>query len=227
MDVTGQLPEATRAYELRNEIYPRSVAGWINLGLAYEQAGQYEKALERFQQARRLAPDDMLAGGNTARMLVCLDRPAEALAIGEMLLPDSESPYFRRWLYQAAFLQNDESSMSEQARAGESPGMFNEQAAVAAYFGRIEEARDFSRRATELSQRSGFGNESTAETAILRAYLEAMVGYREEAAHLALAELASSRGKFVLANAAWISSRCRTSQPRNGARSTFFRLCRW
>jgi tetratricopeptide (TPR) repeat protein len=70
-----------------------------------------------------------------------------------------DSQYLRFCLYQLAFLQNDAAGMARQAawavgKPGAEDVLLASEANTAAYFGRLAEAREFSRRAVASAERS-------------------------------------------------------------------------
>src|SRR5665811_968617 len=53
--VTGELEKAAQTYQEMIESYPQDFRAYSNLGIMYNQQGQYEKAVEIARQAMRLA----------------------------------------------------------------------------------------------------------------------------------------------------------------------------
>lgn len=51
--------EAQYRWKRATEIDPTYPAAWNNLGIAYEQKGMFEEALEAYEEALDLAPDDI------------------------------------------------------------------------------------------------------------------------------------------------------------------------
>ena len=55
----GLWTEATYRWKRASQIDPTYAAAWNNLGIAYEQEGMFEEALEAYDEALDLLPDDI------------------------------------------------------------------------------------------------------------------------------------------------------------------------
>jgi serine/threonine protein kinase/tetratricopeptide (TPR) repeat protein len=174
--VTGELEKAIEEYELWSKSYPRDDTPPLDLGVIYQQLGQYDKAVVETKEALRLAPTT--AGyGNLSFEYIALDRLDDA----EKVLREAQSKgfdglYIRGNLYLLAFRRGDLKGMEQQlawaaGRAGDEDAMLSGQADTDAYYGRLVRARDFSRRAVESAVRGG-----SKETAAL---WRATAGLRE------------------------------------------------
>ena len=75
--VTGELEKAIEEYELWSKSYPRDGTPHLNLGVIYQQLGQYDKAVVETQEALRLAPTTT-GYGNLAFEYIALDRLDDA-----------------------------------------------------------------------------------------------------------------------------------------------------
>ena len=71
-NVTGELDKAVQTYQEWTESYPRDSRAYNNLGIAYGDQGQYEKAAEVTRQAVRLAPDQGPGYANLANYTLAL-----------------------------------------------------------------------------------------------------------------------------------------------------------
>src|SRR5437879_2316429 len=71
--VTGELEQASQAYELWAKTYPQDLVPPTNLGDIYAQLGQYEKAVTETQYGLRLEPT-MVGYGNLAGDYLALNR---------------------------------------------------------------------------------------------------------------------------------------------------------
>lgn len=56
-----ELDDAERYAQKRADLFPDSTGGWVNLGYVYELKGDYLKAVECYEQALAIDPDDELA----------------------------------------------------------------------------------------------------------------------------------------------------------------------
>jgi serine/threonine protein kinase/Flp pilus assembly protein TadD len=174
--VTGELEKAIEEYELWSKSYPRANSPHLNLGVIYQQLGQYDKAVFETQEALRLMPTTT-GYGNLAFEYIALDRLDDA----EKVLQEARATGFdgldiRGNLYLLAFRRDDKKGMEQQlawaaGRAGDEDAMLSGQADTDAYYGRLARARDYSRRAVEAAVRAG-----SKETAAL---WRAFAGLRE------------------------------------------------
>jgi serine/threonine protein kinase/tetratricopeptide (TPR) repeat protein len=200
--VTGDLEKAKQVYGLWLQTYPREAVPPTNLGVVQQSLGQYEKSLEDFRQAIRLAPNDVVNYGNLVTALVNLNRVKEAKAAAtEAAAKKLDSPDLRVALYQLAFLQSDEVAMSEQVQwAAERPGddsvLLYYQADTAAYYGQLNKARELSRQAVAAADRAG-RKERAAASEAAAGLREALFGNGAEAKRFAANALKHSNGRDV------------------------------
>jgi serine/threonine protein kinase/tetratricopeptide (TPR) repeat protein len=176
LTVTGELEKAIEEYELWSKSYPRTGTPHLNLGVIYQQLGQYEKAVVETQEALRLNLTTT-GYGNLAFEYIALDRLDDA----EKILREAQAKGFdgldiRGNLYLLAFRRGDSKGMEQQlawaaGRAGDEDAMLSGQADTDAYYGRLVRSRDASRRAVESAVRAG-----SKETAAL---WQAFAGLRE------------------------------------------------
>jgi serine/threonine protein kinase/tetratricopeptide (TPR) repeat protein len=198
--VTGNLEEARKVYELWAQAYPREFVPPANLGVLYQSLGQYDKALEEFREALRLAPDDALTYGNLVISYICLNRLTEARATAEEAQAKNfDSADLHLFLYELGFLQHDATRMAEQvARAMGKPGqeslLLYFEANTAAYSGQLNKAREFSRQAVASAKRAGEKDRAAGAEATA-ALSEALFGNAVEARQRATTATAQSIGQ--------------------------------
>ena len=75
--VTGDLEKAIEEYELWSKSYPRDSTPPLNLGVVYQQLGQYDKAVVETKESLRLAPTTT-GYGNLAFEYIALNRLDDA-----------------------------------------------------------------------------------------------------------------------------------------------------
>jgi Flp pilus assembly protein TadD len=158
--VTGELEKAIVQYELWSKSYPQDDTPHLNLGVIYQELGQYDKAVVETKESLRLAPRST-EYGNLAFEYIALDRLNDA----QNLLREAKAKGFdgldiRGNLYLLAFRQRDDTGMERQlvwaaGRVGDEDAMLSGQADTEAYYGRLVQARDYSRRAVESAVRAG------------------------------------------------------------------------
>jgi eukaryotic-like serine/threonine-protein kinase len=105
--------------------------------------GDHKSALRDAQEALRLAPGQSVANINVAMSLLSLDQRKEAKqTVQRALARGLDASYMHILLYQVAFLENDTKEMEAQV-ARLSGGADFEQSSTEAYFGRIQNSREF------------------------------------------------------------------------------------
>ncbi len=199
--VTGEIEKVKETYELWKQTYPRDTIPRNNLAVQYDIIGQYDKALAEAQEALRLDPNEPRHYLNVAAAYLGLKRIAEAKAILERQLAQlGDIPGAHLTLYDIAFLQGDMPAMQKHAAALRGKPLedrlWRSEAEIAAYAGRLREARELYRRSAELSQRRGF-KESAALTVALEASAEAEFGNATAARERVKEALAILRGVGV------------------------------
>ena len=200
-EVTGNIEEAEQSCKLWIQAYPRSEMPHVYLsGAIYPVTGQYEKAVEEARDAIHLKPDFNVPYAFLMWNYMSLNRLDEAkAAYGQALEHRLDSTFYPPFLYQIAFLRNDAVGMERQvARSAGRPGLEDEllslEAETAATSGRLRDAREFSRRATDSAARSG--EKETAATYIARSGLyEALFGNTGEARRLVTVAMGRSAGR--------------------------------
>ena len=200
--VTGELPKAIPIYEQWKQSYPRDSGPHINLGVLYSSTGQNEKAAAEYREALRADPDAVLNYGNLASTYLNLDRLDEAKAVLDSAAARNlDDPTLRFDLYGLAFLKGDAAGMQQQVNWGTGKPVVEEfmlstQSDTEAYFGRLNQAREFSRRAVESALR----NDAKEPAALLQAdgaMHEAELGNPAQARQSAAAALALAPGRDV------------------------------
>ena len=199
---TGELAKAIPFYEQWIQSYPRNDVPHINLAVIYGALGQNEKAANEFREALRLDPDNVTNYGNLAGTYQSLDRLDEDKAvIDQAAARNLEDLNLRFDLYMLAFLKGDAAGMQQQFNWGMGKPvveefMFSVQSDTEAYFGRLNQAREFSRRAVESAKH----NDAAEPAALLQAEAamhEAELGNPAQARQAANAALALASGRDV------------------------------
>jgi eukaryotic-like serine/threonine-protein kinase len=166
--------------------YPRDCLGHGELGFFYAGNEEFDKALPEILEAHRLCPDDGLTSASLINTYTALNRLAEARAVSEEpRVKATDSFEVHSALYRLAFLQHDDAAMDrEVAFAAGKPGfedmLWYDQAQTAAYYGRMKDSREFSRKAVASALEAHEKERAVldAEVAGLR---EAYVGNMAEA----------------------------------------------
>jgi len=151
--VEGSTQKTIDTYQIWTQTYPNDFVPHSNLAGAYEQRGDHDKAIEEYRTAIRLAPDEPLPYGNLAGIYQGRGRADEAKRVVEDALARGlDSIGFRSSLYSLAFFRADTAEMDRQIAAAErlTEGfrIRAQQAIVAAYQGRLGDARALCERFT-------------------------------------------------------------------------------
>ena len=170
--------------------------------------GQYDKALEEGLQAFRLDSESGQAYSNLVYDYLVLNRPEEARATAQEAQTKSlDSSSLRWYLYQLAVYEKDAAEMARQVawlagKAGNEGWVSTIEADAAAYSGRLEKAREFSRQAVVAWAVRADEKESAANVEAQAALREALFGNASEARQRAAAALRLSTGRDVQYGAA-------------------------
>jgi serine/threonine protein kinase/tetratricopeptide (TPR) repeat protein len=195
LSVTGDLDKARQVYELWERVYPRDALPHGNLGDIYSALGQPDKALAETREGHRLNPSG-LSYDHLVDRYINLNRLEEARAtIKEAQAKNLDSAGLHFELYRFALLQNDKAGMKQQVDWAigkpEEIDLLNFESWTAASSGRLRKAREFSRRALALAERTG-KKESAEEIERYAAWEEVLVGNAAEARRRTEAILALS-----------------------------------
>jgi DNA-binding winged helix-turn-helix (wHTH) protein/tetratricopeptide (TPR) repeat protein len=204
LNVTGQLDEAIRTYDLWARDYPREAPPLGNQGFGYNMLGQLDEALRKADAGYQLVPASSTAAGTLAQIQLALDHPEEVRKINSAALhytPDSFA--IRLLVFQEAFLRSDTAAMQEQLLWGENhPGdgdwLLNSKGDSEAYFGRLKSATSWFDRAV-LSAKKSDNAEMAAAWQAKAAWIEAEFGNPDAARRYASSALTTAPGRDVRA----------------------------
>jgi eukaryotic-like serine/threonine-protein kinase len=199
---TGEIEKQAQTYELWEASYPRDAAQISeSLGNIYAELGQHDKALAKYQEGIRLAPN-LVSYTNLGGAYLSLDRLGEAKStLDEALAHKLDAGSVRENLYLLAFLQGDAAGMEQQVawgagKPGDEDLLLSTQSDTEAYYGRMSQARDFSRRAVDSAVRAD-AKETAAFWQVNAALREAELGNAALAKQGVAAALALAPGRDV------------------------------
>jgi hypothetical protein len=179
---TGNQEKAQQTCEQWAQIYPREWTPHAFLsGFIYPVLGTYEKAVKEGHKAVELAPDTYTGYFLLGYNFVYLDRPAESEDVLRRASERKmESPFLSLLRFDLSFLKGDSAGMQQEVAAAQGkPGaedwISDRQAFALAYTGRLQEARRWSQRASDLARQAGH-RERAALFAIKGALWEAFFG---------------------------------------------------
>ena len=200
--VTGNLEKCLQVCELWEQTYPRNADPHFCLGNLYNNLGQHEKGLAEARESLRLEPESGLNYSYVAFAYLTLGQVERARTIiQELQAKNLDSPPAHDILYALAFVRNDSEAMArEVAWAAGKPGvedvMIANEAATAAYYGRLSKARQLTRLAIESAERAG-EKETAAGYQADAAFREALFGNAGRVGKWAAPALAGSADKIV------------------------------
>jgi Tfp pilus assembly protein PilF len=199
---TGDLEKARQALELWAQTYPRDLVAQVDLDANYGTLGQFNKSREGLKQAVQMDPGSALAITDLFASSIETDYFEEArnLAV-EAQSEKMDSPALHLGLFQLGFLQNDAAEMAKQVNwAKDQPGiedaLIAAEADVAAYYGQLSKAREFSRQAVASALKEG-EKETASGYEADAALREALFGNAAEAKQRAAAALALATPRDV------------------------------
>jgi eukaryotic-like serine/threonine-protein kinase len=199
---TGELDKWAQTYQLWVANYPRDYLPHLNLGDYYGIIGQYDKALTELQEALRLEPNEVMGYADLEATYLQLNRLDDAKATFDQALARKlDSGLLREYVYALAFLREDAAQMEQQVawgagKPGDEDPLLSIQSDTEAYYGRMNEARDFSRRAVDSAVRAD-SKETAALWQVNAALREAELGNAALARQGVAAALRQSPGRDV------------------------------
>jgi DNA-binding winged helix-turn-helix (wHTH) protein/tetratricopeptide (TPR) repeat protein len=158
LNATGELEKAAQTYELWQQTYPRDYVSYGDLGVVYQDLGNWDGALKKHRQAMHLEPN---SGANYANLGVdytSLNQLDDAEAVYKQAEERKlGSEYLLQSRYLLAFLKGDTTQMAQLlSTATGKPGsehlLLALQADTQAWYGKLESAREFTRRAMDSAQ---------------------------------------------------------------------------
>jgi eukaryotic-like serine/threonine-protein kinase len=178
----GDLASLDQTFRVWMATYPRDSGPHGSLCVNYQSIGQFQSALAECQEAVRLEPDYVTNVANLADVYLDLEQYDEAQKTCE------RSPVQKLLCspsYYLAFLHRDSAEMVAQVsdatgKPGIEDALLSAQSDTEAYFGRLQKAREFSRRAVDSASRFGL-LETAALWRVKEALREAEFGHSSEA----------------------------------------------
>lgn len=199
--VTGDLEAARRNYELSAQTYPHDIP-LNNLGLIYSELGDFNKALEAFQNVLRVSAGTGSRYANLVTGYTQLNRLEEAKAAArEAQSHGIDSPELHLSLYWVYFLEHNPAGMAQEAaqligKPGHEDKILNYEADTALYGGQLGKSRSLTQQAIDSAEKAG-EKEAVALYRAEAGLREALVGYPDAAKQHAEAALAMSHARDV------------------------------
>jgi len=215
--VTGEWEKQIQELETWKRTYPRDWEPLNQLANKYTLVGPFELAVTEGNRAIELNPKDARAYVNVGVAFIELNRFEEARQVlrkAEALKPEALNMHAR--LYQIAFVQSDGATMKEQVdwananKRAEDALMW--QGRVAGFSGQLAIADRLNDQVIEMIRRSE-SNETVAQTMLISAARDSILGNCGRAIRLAHDALDLSREQANVVNAANVYAACGQAGP--------------
>jgi tetratricopeptide (TPR) repeat protein len=183
---TGELEKARGVFDLWRQTYPNMFVPYLNLGDISGSLGDLESALLWYRQTLRLEPKYGLNYVNVSAALVALNRLDEAESVlRQAQAQNVGAEYLLQNRYFIAFLKGDKTRMAQTAaeamgKRGTEDQMLAAQADTEAWYGKLKNAREQTRRAMISAERND-AKEAAADYQVAQALREVEAGNREQA----------------------------------------------
>jgi serine/threonine protein kinase/Tfp pilus assembly protein PilF len=186
MGVTGELQKSNDVYEVWAQTYPRDSHPHVDLGSNYVALGNYDSSVSESREALKLDDGNPNTYVNLVQAYLALGRLDDAKAtLDQSAAHKMDTPSLHQSRYWLGFLQGDEAIMRQEVaammgRAGGEHLLLSTQANSDAWYGKLKNARELTRRAMDSAVHND-AKESAAGYQAEAALREAELGNREEA----------------------------------------------
>jgi tetratricopeptide (TPR) repeat protein len=206
--VEDSVAKAMDTYKVWIQTYPSDFEPHNDLAWAYQRLHQDAAAVQEYQTAIRLAPDNSIADSNLAALYVKLGKVDEARTTLETAIARGLDATDMRWpLYEIAALKRDDAEMTRQLEAArrfpDSFRMLPSQVRVAWSRGQLARARELTAQYEAATPAPADLRISPAALWGDGAQMSAVVGDRTAARTQVQKSLALQRNSNTLLNGAW------------------------
>ena len=155
-NVTGEVEKALEVIEEAGQKYPRQRHHLIALAHTNLVVGQFEKVIESSLKAVEIDQKSFAANANLIDAYMRLNRLEQAKKVAEKAIElGIDNIYIQYYLYQIAFLEQNEAAMSEHLKwmkdHKDEHIKFNLQTKTASFRGQWRKAQEFSRKAIDFA----------------------------------------------------------------------------
>jgi tetratricopeptide (TPR) repeat protein len=161
MLATGELEKAKQILKALTETFPKAPQPHNNLGNVYRRLGDHERAMNESREALRRDQNNPIHYQNLGADYLSLNRLDDADALYKQAKElGFQAEGSARSRYLLAFLKGNESQMAESASSAagkpvDENAMLAAQADTAAWYGKLNDARDLTARAIDSAHRNG------------------------------------------------------------------------
>src|SRR5208282_5659845 len=193
---TGELENEIGVYEQWKQAYPRDPSPYLKLAYTDGFLGQYEKAAERYREALKLEPNDVVNYIDLASTYIILNRLDEANSLLDVLHARKlEHEYVPQVAYLIAFMRDDAKEMERLASSTSADSesadiLLSTQSDTEAFHGRLRNSQTLLRKAMDSAHKNG-ANARAAEWEAHAALRDAELGNSAQARAEAAAALAT------------------------------------
>jgi eukaryotic-like serine/threonine-protein kinase len=203
--VTGDLDQALRAFDLWAQTYPRTFDSYgLASGFVTKGQGRYEGCIERAGKAEAANPESPFGYLNAAACYMYIDRLDDAAAALQRAA--DRKLYDARWRFHLAFLRGDDPAMEREFARAQGQAIEGDltylKALALARSGRLQLAGPLARRGVDLTEKAG-QPERAAVYQTAAAVWHALVGDVADARRIAALALKKSTGRDVTYAAAF------------------------
>jgi eukaryotic-like serine/threonine-protein kinase len=196
---TGDIRKAQRSYALLVKIDPRDAYAHTLLADFANILGQYETGLDECRESLHIYPFNAVAFRHIVLTYLLLNRVEEAEAAAREAQANGFTSGLAAVLYGLTFYRNDFPEMARQVAAtagkpGEEDQLLALEADTAAYFGHLQDARMYSRRAADSANRADEQEAAEGYYAV-SAVREALLGNTRQARQQAITAMRNSSGR--------------------------------
>ena len=183
---TGELDKARGVFELWRQTYPNMFVPYLNLGDISATLGDWESSLLWYRQALRLEPKYGMNYVDLSYPLLALNRLNEAESVlRQAQAQNLNADYLLGNVYLIAFLKGDTAKMARTAadamgKPGAEDQMLDTQSETEAWYGRLKNAREQTRRAMTSAEHND-AKEAAATYLSVEALREGEAGNGEQA----------------------------------------------
>jgi eukaryotic-like serine/threonine-protein kinase len=210
----GNLPNAIATLELATRTYPLDFTNYVNLGIAYGDAGQMEEYLAQFEKAAKADPHAAIAQDDILGAQLTLDKVKDAettMANIQRLGLDNGTTYFLRDALLLDFLKGDRAGMGQTLNRAEGrPDEFEMTSLLALiqeFEGHYRDAEVSWQRAQKQASHLK-ANDINAGLVLYSVANRAVLGKCDDVPRQVRAALALDKTRPTLAQAAFVSALC-------------------
>jgi tetratricopeptide (TPR) repeat protein len=180
LNVTGEIYKAIDALRSWESLEPNKFPPHNLLGVAYEELGLHQKAVDEFRSALAVAPDFSMPYENLTGALEAQGQYEQAEAVMHRALDKQfQDRDFHDMLYELALIRSDAATLEREeawmAQNADDPFIVSMQAAIDLFAGNLSRARQRTQHAVNIALQTNL-KESAADMLLSQASAEVLFG---------------------------------------------------